>query len=89
MPEKCYPCTWTNLLPMYLDYTLQQLQHINYNEFHPFRIDPRTIKDTPIHLCPICKWEHTGKHLKGRPEPCIWSQMGKASFMLMTSADCK
>jgi hypothetical protein len=21
MPEKCYPCTWTNLLPMYLDYT--------------------------------------------------------------------
>src|SRR5215208_6744717 len=20
MPEKCYPCTWTNLLPMYLDY---------------------------------------------------------------------
>ena len=22
MPEKCYPCTRTNLLPMYLDYTL-------------------------------------------------------------------
>jgi hypothetical protein len=21
MPEKCYPCTRTNLLPMYLDYT--------------------------------------------------------------------
>ena len=21
MPEKCYPCLWTNLLPMYLDYT--------------------------------------------------------------------
>jgi hypothetical protein len=46
---------------------LQELQHINYNEFHPFRIDPRTIKDTPMHVCPICKWEHTGKHLKGRP----------------------
>ena len=21
MPEKCQPCTWTILLPMYLDYT--------------------------------------------------------------------
>jgi hypothetical protein len=21
MPEKCHPCTWTILLPMYLDYT--------------------------------------------------------------------
>jgi hypothetical protein len=25
MPEKCYPCTWTILLPMYLDYTRLRL----------------------------------------------------------------
>jgi hypothetical protein len=46
---------------------LQEFQHIHYNQFHPFRIDPRTIKDVDFHLCPICKWKHKGRHLKGRP----------------------
>lgn len=46
---------------------LQELQHIDRNQFHPFRIDPRTIKDVPIHPCSICGWEHDGQHLQGRP----------------------
>jgi hypothetical protein len=46
---------------------LQELQHVNYGEFHPFRVDPRTLKTVAMHLCPICGWEHNGSHLKGRP----------------------
>jgi hypothetical protein len=43
---------------------LQELQHINFNEFHPFRIDPRTLKTVPAHSCSICGWEHNGEHLR-------------------------
>jgi hypothetical protein len=41
---------------------LQELQHIDYTQFHPFRIDPRTIDEVPIHHCSICGWEHDGEH---------------------------
>jgi hypothetical protein len=47
---------------------LQELQHIDYMQFHPFHVDPRTVKDVPEHLCKICGWLHTGLHLKGRPK---------------------
>ena len=46
---------------------LQEFQHIDYSQFHPFRIDPRTLKDVPKHLCRICGWKHNGQHLQGRP----------------------
>jgi hypothetical protein len=46
---------------------LQELQHIDYDQAHPFRVDPRSVKDVPEHLCRICGWYHTGSHLKGRP----------------------
>lgn len=46
---------------------LQELQHVNYDEFHPFRIDPRTLESVPKHQCTICKWKHNGEHLRGRP----------------------
>src|SRR6185503_6914865 len=46
---------------------LQELQHVDYDEFHPFRIDPRTLKTVPMHQCRICGWGHNGGHLKGRP----------------------
>ena len=46
---------------------LQELQHVDYNQFHPFKVDPRTFKDVDMHLCRICGWEHRGAHLKGRP----------------------
>jgi hypothetical protein len=46
---------------------LQELLHIDHSQFHPFRIDPRTIKAQPLHNCKICGWEHSGLHLRGRP----------------------
>jgi hypothetical protein len=46
---------------------LQELQHIDRTQFHPFRVDPRTIDEVPEHHCSICGWLHNGQHLKGRP----------------------
>ena len=46
---------------------LQELQHIDFTQFHPFRIDPKTIDNVPEHHCSICGWLHNGQHLKGRP----------------------
>jgi hypothetical protein len=46
---------------------LQELQHINYSQYHPFRIDPRTLNEVPKHDCRICGWKHNGEHLRGRP----------------------
>ena len=46
---------------------LQQFQHVDYNQYHPFRIDPLTVPTVPLHLCSICGWQHTGRHLIGRP----------------------
>jgi hypothetical protein len=46
---------------------LQNLQHVDQTQFHPFKVDPRTLKEVLMHRCPICGWEHNGKHLRGRP----------------------
>ena len=51
---------------------LQDFQHIDYTQYHPFRVDPRTqIPDTPeyvdVHPCEICGGIHNGRHLLGRP----------------------
>ena len=46
---------------------LQEFQHIDYTQYHPFRIDPLTVPDIPEHLCKICGWLHNGRHLIGRP----------------------
>lgn len=46
---------------------LQEFHHINRDEFHPFRIDPRTLDNAALHDCSICGWRHAGEHLKGRP----------------------
>ncbi|HEX5735710.1 MAG TPA: hypothetical protein VF131_22980 [Blastocatellia bacterium] len=51
---------------------LQDFLHVDYTQYHPFRVDPRTqIPDTPeyveVHLCDICGWRHNGLHLLGRP----------------------
>lgn len=47
---------------------LQELQHVNKNELHPFRIDPRTLESVPLHDCMVCGREHVGEHLTGRPK---------------------
>jgi hypothetical protein len=51
---------------------LQEFQHIDYSQYHPFRVDPRTqIIGSPeyvdVHRCDICGWRHNGRHLIGRP----------------------
>src|SRR5262249_40945842 len=46
---------------------LQELLHIDPEQFHPFHIDPRTLKTQPMHKCRICGCEHNGLHLRGRP----------------------
>lgn len=46
---------------------LQELQHVDMNQVHPFRIDPRTLEAIPRHKCSICGWAHNGRHLQGRP----------------------
>lgn len=50
---------------------LQDFLSIDYSYYHPFRIDPRTLpkegENAPLLKCPICKWEHYGQHLRGRP----------------------
>ena len=46
---------------------LQEFQHIDYTQFHPFRVDPRTFADVEKHDCKICGCRHRGRHLKGRP----------------------
>lgn len=46
---------------------LQEFLHVNFDEYHPFRIDPRTFDSIPAHDCAVCGWRHAGEHLKGRP----------------------
>jgi hypothetical protein len=46
---------------------LQELQHVDKTMYHPFRIDPRTLKAVPMHFCKICGWKHNGEHLRGKP----------------------
>jgi hypothetical protein len=43
MPEKCYPCTCTNLLPMYPDYTSAQ----SNNAMQPTANSVDFIRETP------------------------------------------
>jgi hypothetical protein len=66
---------------------LQELQHINLDEVHPFRIDPRTLTDpqtgerTPVEHCAVCGWKHNGKHLKGRPRAFYLVADGQGSWL--------
>lgn len=46
---------------------VQEFLHIDRTQFHPFRIDPRTIARVSEHQCEICGWRHRGEHLQGRP----------------------
>jgi hypothetical protein len=48
-------------------FPLQEFQHIDYSQYHPFRIDPLTVPTLPLHFCKLCGWEHSGEHLIGRP----------------------
>jgi hypothetical protein len=59
---------------------LQEFLHIDYSQFHPFRIDPRTIRDVDMHYCEICKWKHKGIHLKGRPRAYFLVEDGQGEL---------
>lgn len=49
---------------------LQNYLHIDYTQYHPFRLDPRTFDAVADHHCKICGWWHRGTHLIGRP--CLY-----------------
>ena len=51
---------------------IQEFQRIDRSQYHPFRVDPRTIppldkRQTAKPLCQICGLLHWGQHLRGRP----------------------